>query len=69
MGADWAQVVDDFASGCESYLVRLFFLQSDIGNKTGVGSLANFWYGVPWDEVDGVGSSLAVVIDALVEAV
>ena len=50
-------------------MVRLFFLQSDIGNKTGVGSLANFWYGVPWDEVDGVGAALAVVIDALVEAV
>ena len=46
----------------------LFFLRSYIGNKAGVCGLATVWHGVPWHEVDGVGASLTVALDALGKA-
>ena len=48
--------------------MRLLFLRLDIGKEAGVGGLATFWNGGQWDEVDGVGVALAIVIDDLVEA-
>ena len=48
--------------------MRLFFMWSDIGNKTAIGSLTTRWYGGPWYEVNGVGVALAVILDALDEA-
>ena len=48
--------------------MHLFFMLSDIGEKSGVGGLANFWHGVPWDEVGFVCVTLAIILDTLGKA-
>ena len=47
--------------------MHLFFLRSYICDASGIGCLATFWHGGPWDEVDGVGAALAVVLDTKVK--
>ena len=49
--------------------MSLLFLRSDIGKKVDIGGLMAYWHGEPWDEVDGVGAALTVVLDALGETV
>ena len=67
-GSDWDWVVDEVSSGCEAYLVCLLFMQSDIFDKAGVCVIATRCHGRPWDEVDVVGATLAVVLGALGKA-
>ena len=48
--------------------MRLFFLCSYLGKKTGVCGLVTCWHRVLWDEVDDVGAAPSVFLDVLVNA-
>ena len=64
-GADGFRIVDEVTACGDTDEMHLFFMQLDLGNKSGIGRLASCRQGGQVGEVYGVGTSSANVLAAL----